>query len=118
MYIRHLQQPDHVQTNKTLKTFDIKDHVKGWSRAKSKTASEPHGLSFAHYKSASKSQDMAAFDFLLREIPFRIGFSPSEWRKITNLQIYKKSMDLDVELMRSITLFYAEFNMNNKWLGK
>ena len=27
-------------------------------------------------------------------------------------------MELDVELMRTITLFSADFNMNNKWLGK
>ena len=54
----------------------------------------------------------------MREIPFRQGFSPEAWRTITDLQIYKKSRELDVELMRTITLFARDFNMNNKLLGK
>ena len=90
LYIQHLKRPDHVSIDESLKTFDIKDHIQGWCRAKSSTAAEPHGLSFSHYESAVKSADMEAFDFLLREIPFRTGFSPSAWQKITDLQIYIK----------------------------
>ena len=33
-YIHHLKQPKHVPTDHTLKTFDINDHIKGWSKAK------------------------------------------------------------------------------------
>ena len=69
LYVQHLKQPDHVSTDSSLKTFDINDHVRGWNRAKTRTASKPHGLSFSHYKAATKNPDLAAFDYLMREIP-------------------------------------------------
>ena len=117
-YIKHLKRPQNVHEDVTLSTFDINDHIKGWSRAKESTAAEPHGLQFPHFKAALKNPDLAAADYILREIPFRTGFSPKAWQTITDLQIYKKNRDLDVELMRTITLFSADFNMNNKLLGK
>ena len=85
-YIECLKMPPHVKTDESLKTFDINDHIKGWSRAKEKTAAEPHGLSFNHFKAASKHPDIAAFDYILREIPFRTGFSPKHDNK---LRIYR-----------------------------
>ena len=117
-YIKFLKMPSHIKTNETLKTFDINEHIKGWKKAKETTASEPHRLSFSHYKAAINHPDLAAFDYILREIPFRTGFSPKPWQLITDLQIYKKNMEIDVESMRTITLFSADFNINNKLLGQ
>ena len=117
-YITHLQRPAHVNTDETLRTFDINDHIRGWNKAKERTAAKPHGLSFAHYKAAVKHKEIAAFDYIMREVPFRAGFVPQEWKNITDLQIYKNNRERDVESMRTITLFSSDFNINNKLLGQ
>ena len=90
LYLKQLQRPVHVVTNEKLRTFDINDHISGWNKAKEKTASDPHNLSFSHFKAGVKHKEIAAMDYILREIPFRTGFSPKAWRSITDLQIYKK----------------------------
>jgi hypothetical protein len=61
---------------------------------------------------------MSEIDRLLREIPYRQGFSPELYQVITDFEILKKSGVYDVEKMRTIQLFVAQFNMNNKKTGR
>jgi hypothetical protein len=53
----------------------------------------------------------------LPQLPYRLGFSPEAWQTITDVEILKKAGIYDVELMRTIQLMHAEFNMINKKLG-
>ena len=117
-FISKLKQPDHVFTDPLLGTFGLQDHIRGWKKAKAKTISESHGLSFSHHIAALQEESLCSFDFKLRELPFRLGFSPRIWKSITDFQIYKKPGIFDVEEMRTITLYTADFYMNNKWLGQ
>ena len=117
-FIAQLKQPEQAYTDPLLGTFSKADHIKGWKRAKTQTVSESTGLSFSHFKAGIDDEDLCQFDYQLREIPFRVGFSPASWKSITDFQIYKKPGVFDVEEMRTITLYSADFNMNNKWLGQ
>jgi hypothetical protein len=60
---------------------------------------------------------MAEIDRLFRQIPYAAGFSPTAFHKISDFAIVKKSGIFDVELMRTIQLMVAAFNMNNKHTG-
>ena len=46
------------------------------------------------------------------------GFVPNSWKRITDLAILKKEGVYDVEKMRTIQLMHAEYNANNKHLGR
>ena len=54
----------------------------------------------------------------MRSLPQQYGFSPILWQNITDVEILKKAGVYDIEKMRTIQLMHAEFNMNNKVLGK
>ena len=56
--------------------------------------------------------------FELAEIPFRTGYSPVSWQEATQLMILKKLGLIDVERLRTLVLYEADFNHNNKFLGK
>jgi hypothetical protein len=38
----------------------------------------------------------ATFDATLRSLPYRYGFAPTEWKKMTNVELLKKAMVYDV----------------------
>ena len=115
-YISELKQV--VPTHHQLCYFSLESHIRGWKKSKENTASDPHNLGFSHYKSACQHSNLAQFDYSLRELPYRIGFTPNSWTSITDFQIYKRAQVLDVEEMRKITMFAADFNMNNKLMGQ
>ena len=54
----------------------------------------------------------------MAELPFRTGFSPLRWQHATNVMILKKAGLYNLEKLRTICLFQADFNHNNKFLGK
>ena len=94
------------------------DNRSGWRKQKERTASEPTGLGFNHYKTACLTDDLNEVDSFLRNTPLQLGFSPKLWRIITDFQIFKRSNVFHVDSMRLIQLMDAEYNMCNKTLGK
>jgi hypothetical protein len=75
------------------------------------------GLSLSDHKAATDDPDMAEIDLLLCEIPYHQGFPPELYQVITDFEILKKPGVHDVAKMRTIQLFVAQFNMNNKKTG-
>jgi hypothetical protein len=94
------------------------EHRQAWSRQKERTASEPTGLHFGHYKAAIQDKELCAFDAAMRSIPYHFGFSLTPWQRITDFQILKKAGVWDVAKTRTIQLMPSDFNINNKKLGR
>jgi hypothetical protein len=88
----------------------------GWKKIKEKTSSRE--LHFGHFKAACKNDLNILVHYILAEIPFRTGYSPNRWKNATNVMILKKSGVLDINKLRTIVLFEADFNQNNKHFGK
>ena len=57
-------------------------------------------------------------DMTLHTVPFKMGFAPTPWEPMTDFELLKKLGVFDVELMRTIELMAAQYNMNNKRLGR
>jgi hypothetical protein len=93
-------------------------HIRGWRRQRERTGSVRMDLGFADHITATYHQGMAEIDRLLRQIPYAAGFSPIAYQNISDFAILKKSGVFDVELMRTIQLMVASFNMNNKHTGR
>jgi hypothetical protein len=89
-----------------------------WKKQKEMTSASSSSPSFSHYKATSNDAILCEFDANLRSLPAQYGFSPSSWQRITDVEILKKAGVYDIEKMRTITLMHAEFNMNNKQLGR
>lgn len=118
-FIRELATPLAIQRQGPIETsVSSDDHKRAWLRQKDQTASDPTGLSFSHYRSSIHDDNIVAIDALLRGLPLEMGFAPQLWCNITDIEILKKSNVYDVDQMRLIQLMDAEFNMNNKMIGK
>ena len=61
---------------------------------------------------------MLEWDAATRSSAYELVFVPEPWNVITDCQILKKPGVYDVEKMRTIALMPADFNMNNKKLGR
>ena len=57
-------------------------------------------------------------DAELRETPLIIGFTPTGWRTITDVQIKKKIDKDEVDSMRCIQMVDPELNIANSQAGK
>jgi hypothetical protein len=114
-----LRMPDSVRQAGTIPTtITIADHIRGWRQQKERTGSVRTDLRFSDHIAATFHKGMAEIDRLLRQIPYSVGFSPKAYYKVSDFAIIKKSGIFDVELMRTIQLMVASFNMNNKHTGR
>lgn len=75
-------------------------------------------MGFNHYKTSCLDPTLNEIDTFLRNILLAIGFLPTAWRKVTDLQILKKIGVFHVDKMRCIQLMDTEFNIANKDLSR
>jgi hypothetical protein len=98
-------------------TISEEENKSGWKKRKLASA-EASGLTMDHHAAGCEDPELNRIDTLFRQLPYHHGFSPDSWQRITDVEILKKAGVYDVELMRTIQLMNAEFNMNNKKLGR
>ena len=77
-----------------------------------------HDLHFGHFIASCQHQHNLLVHYIMAEIPFRTGFSPSRWHEATNVMILKKAGMFEIEKLRTLCLFQSDYNHNNKFLGK
>jgi hypothetical protein len=117
--LQHLSIPDKVRSSTPASTtISVQDHINLWKKQKEFTTADPQGLTFSHYKAAIQDATLAEFDSKLRSLPYQHGFVPELWKSITDVEILKKAQVYDLNKMRTITIMNAEFNANNKKLGR
>ena len=54
----------------------------------------------------------------MTNIPYATGLAPTRWKSGVNVMLEKKKGDFRVNRLRTILLFEADFNQNNKLLVK
>lgn len=87
-----------------------------WKKIKDKTSSATHAPN--HYKITSTDDTTNRINALLRSIPFVTGIQPKSWYFADDVMILKRSGVHDVDSMRCIQLFDAEFNITNRKMAK
>ena len=106
-------QTSNTTTNTCRSPAEFKN---SWKKMKEKTGT--HDLHFGHFQAACEHDHNLLVHYILAEIPFRTGFSPSRWKVATNVMILKKAGMFNIEKLRTLCLFQSDFNHNNKFLGK
>ena len=96
----------------------ITNHINGWKRAKERTSSGRSGVHFGHFMAGAKHTGIATFDATMAQIPYQTGYSPKIWQHGVNVMLVKKKGDYRVSKLRAILLYEADFNQNNKRLGR
>jgi hypothetical protein len=90
----------------------------GWKRVKEKTSAGPSGITIPHMKAHGTSEYLTEVDCTMANLPYRHGFSPARWRRALDVMLEKKPGVRQLSTLRAILLFEADFNQNNKRLGR
>ena len=75
-------------------------------------------LSFAQFEAGSLSPTIQYIDASLAEILYQSGISPKQWQHGVNIMLQKQEGNFQVEKLRGILLYEADFNQNNKQCGR
>ena len=116
-----LQEFSRKETLSTLPPDPIvttDEFVQGWQKMKEQTSSGISGLHFGHMKACTFSTTLANFEATLSHIPYVTGYVPTVWKKGVCCMIKKKTNVDRVTKLRTIVLTEADYNFNNKKLGK
>ena len=117
--IPHLKRPDAVaRAERRTPQVSVDKHCQGWKRAKEQTSSGKSGITFGHLKAGAMCPEIAEFEAQMADIPYKSGMSPARWNKALNVMLEKKKGNFRVDKLRAIVLFEADFNQNNKQLGR
>ena len=112
-YLSTCQHPNIPQA-----TFDrtCSDYKKSWEIIDERISSRE--LHFGHFKAACKNGQLIRLHYQMAEIPFRTGYGPNRWKGATQVMILKKAGLNRIDKLRTIVLYEADFNHNNKWFGR
>ena len=65
------------------------ENRQGWKKRRLASA-EPSGLTMDHYAVGGEDELLNDIDTLLRQLPYRFGFSPEAWQTITDVEILNR----------------------------
>ena len=90
----------------------------GWAKMKEKTSAGMSGLHFGHLKTCAMDPVLAEFEASIANVPYSTGYTPHNWQTGISVMLHKKEHEDLVTKLRTITLLEADFNFNNKILGR
>jgi hypothetical protein len=93
-------------------------YASSWKKVRAKTSAGPSGLTIPHMKAHGSSAYISEIDTIMANLPFRYGFSPRRWQKGLDIMLEKKPGVRQISSLRAILLYKADFNHNNKRLGR
>lgn len=114
-FLNACKKPDHF-TPSQFDHLSKEQYIRAWSRARENTGSGR--IHFGHWKAGVQDYDIATAEWQLTMIPAKYGFSPSIWPTATDVMILKKEGILDIDKLRTIVLYEADFNFFNKCIGR
>jgi hypothetical protein len=116
--ILHLRYPQNYDGITTVAELDVEMHKRGWQRARERTSAGPSRLHFGHFKAMATDEILAELSALMAFFPYKTGYSPERWRHGIQVMLMKQIGNINIDKLRAILLFEADFNFNNKMLGR
>ena len=96
--------------------FSLHEYRRQWAKAKERTSSgEAH---FGMWKAGARHPILGRLEWMLSTLPSIKGFSPDIWQKATDVMIVKASGNTDLDALRTVVLYEADFNFINKQIGR
>ena len=92
---------------------------KGWKVVNERVSSAgKEGTHFGHWKVGYMDDDIADIHTAFANIPYMTGYSPNRWQYGINSIIPKEHGNYRINRLRTILLYEADYNFNNKILGR
>ena len=97
-------------------TTSLAEYRQGWKKANERTASGE--LHMGHFKASARHSRLGWMNFVMAVLPYTAGYVPRRWRKGTDVMLLKKDENFLLSKLRTIVLYEADFNHENKRLGR
>ena len=118
-YLRECRLPYEIRRHGIFSMdFSTPSHQQGWQKMNEETSSSRSTIHFGHYITRSKDDELAAMDAAMARIPAISGYSPLRWRQGLNVVLEKKPGENRVDKLRTILLYEADYNHNNKHMAR
>jgi len=89
-----------------------------WKIARETMASSPSAVHFGHYMAGITKDTVGKINAILANVRLLSGMTPERWKQTLKVMLEKLAGNDNVEKLQIIMLFEANFNNNNKWLGR
>jgi len=93
-------------------------YKKSWKIAQETMASTPSAVHFRHYMAGITKDMVGKINTILANVRLLSGMAPTRWKQTLNVMLEKLAGNDNIEKLQIIMLFKANFNNNNKWLGR
>ena len=113
-WLKRMQITDQARLKAVTTT--IEDFQKGWRLVKEQTASGE--LHMGHFKAGALHPMLSWLHFEMSIVPMATGYSPHRWKKGIDVMLLKSPEVYLLEKLRTIVLYEADFNHENKRLGR
>ena len=118
-YLRECRWPYEIKRQGVFSMdFSTMNHQQSWQKMDEYTSSSFSGDHFGTYIARSNDSELAAMDAALARIPAISGYSPNRWQKGLNVMMEKKPGENRVDKMRTILLYEADYNHDNKHMAR
>jgi hypothetical protein len=97
---------------------DVNGFVNSWKKTREHTASGRSGLHFGHFIAACNHSQLKQIEHQQAQFPLATGYSPKRWQQGIEVMLLKQSNNFHVNKLGAILLFEADFNHNNKRIGR
>jgi len=77
-------------------------------------ASSPSHVHFGHYIAGIAEDTVGKLNAILANVHLLSGMAPKQWKQMLNVMLKKLAGNDNVEKLRIMMLFEADFNNNNK----
>jgi len=99
-----------------MQSYD--EYKQSWKIAQETTAFSPSVVHFGQYMAGITKDTVGKINAILANIRLLSGMAPTRWKQTLNVMLEKLAGNNNIEKLQIIMLFEADFNNNNKWLGR
>jgi hypothetical protein len=94
------------------------EHSTGLKKVRERTLAGISGLTIPQMKAHLLHDHNVQVNTIFARLPYQWGFSPERWRTGVDVMLEKKKGVYNIDKLRAILLYEADFNQNNKKLGR
>jgi len=114
-----LRQAKQTQALPPMQSYiTTEENTQARKKAKERTSAGISGLHFGMFKAQATGKHLSALDTSIRSLAYSTGFTYRRPQFGIDVQLLKRSQEYRANKLRTILLLEADFNMNNKKLGK